>query len=894
FLSPRHIAVIGATDAPQSVGRQALWNLLTHPFGGTVYPVNPNRASVLGVKAYPTVADVPAQVDVALICTPAASTPELVRQCVEAGVTGVVVFAAGFSEAGAEGARLEQQLRAALGDSQTRLLGPNGLGLIRPRTQLNATFARHLPPDGSVGFVSQSGALLTAVLDWSRRENVGFSTVLSLGTMLDIGWGEAITFLGDDPRTRSILLYLETIDDARALLSAAREVALQKPIIVVKASRRGPDDVALDDAVLDAAFRRTGVLRVPSIAGLFHAAEVLAKQTRPAGPRLTILTNAGGPGLLAADALVENGGTVATLSDAARSRLAEVLPAESTATNPIDLQHDATPQRYADALEAALHDEATDGVLTILTPQALTDPEAVAARLREQARSPKPLIASFMGADDVADATALLNDAGIPTFAYPDTAARVFGYLWRYSYNLRALYETPALPADEDGLPDREHAATLIGTALADGRTALDEVESKALLACYGFAAAMPTVAHTPDEAVTLAQPLLDAGGRVVVKLHTHTVSNRGAAGGVFLDLHTENEVREAFAQIEGIYVSDTAERADAVPPFAGVTVQPMIRQRGVELRLQATLDPVFGPVIRFGAGGSFAAVMQDAALGLPPLNTTLARRMMEQTRVYAALRDEAQHADLALGQVDLAAIEELVVRFAQLVAEQPRVHEIDLNPLLASAAGFTVLDARVRLHPATVSDEALPHPAIRPYPRHYVETYTLKNGSAVTIRPIRPEDEPEVVAFHQDLDEQSVYLRYAGTVKLSERIAHDRLARKCFIDYDREMALVAERDVDGRERPEIVGIGRLTRIPRTTEREYGMLVKDEFQGQGLGTELLRRLVQVGRDEGAERITADILRTNRGMQRASEKVGFTIVRPEEFDDPMVRAVLELG
>ncbi|MEL7169214.1 MAG: CoA-binding protein, partial [Bacteroidota bacterium] len=368
FLSPRHIAVIGATDAPQSVGRQALWNLLTHPFGGTVYPVNPNRASVLGVKAYPTVADVPAQVDVALICTPAASTPELVRQCVEAGVTGVVVFAAGFSEAGAEGARLEQQLRAALGDSQTRLLGPNGLGLIRPRTQLNATFARHLPPDGSVGFVSQSGALLTAVLDWSRRENVGFSTVLSLGTMLDIGWGEAITFLGDDPRTRSILLYLETIDDARALLSAAREVALQKPIIVVKASRRGPDDVALDDAVLDAAFRRTGVLRVPSIAGLFHAAEVLAKQTRPAGPRLTILTNAGGPGLLAADALVENGGTVATLSDAARSRLAEVLPAESTATNPIDLQHDATPQRYADALEAALHDEATDGVLTILTP----------------------------------------------------------------------------------------------------------------------------------------------------------------------------------------------------------------------------------------------------------------------------------------------------------------------------------------------------------------------------------------------------------------------------------------------------------------------------------------------------------------------------------------------
>ncbi|MEL7364126.1 MAG: CoA-binding protein, partial [Bacteroidota bacterium] len=281
-----------ATDAPQSVGRQALWNLLTHPFGGTVYPVNPNRASVLGVKAYPTVADVPAQVDVALICTPAASTPELVRQCVEASVTGVVVFAAGFSEAGAEGARLEQQLRAALGDSQTRLLGPNGLGLIRPRTQLNATFARHLPPDGSVGFVSQSGALLTAVLDWSRRENVGFSTVLSLGTMLDIGWGEAITFLGDDPRTRSILLYLETIDDARALLSAAREVALQKPIIVVKASRRGPDDVALDDAVLDAAFRRTGVLRVPSMAGLFHAAEVLAKQTRPAGPRLTILTNA--------------------------------------------------------------------------------------------------------------------------------------------------------------------------------------------------------------------------------------------------------------------------------------------------------------------------------------------------------------------------------------------------------------------------------------------------------------------------------------------------------------------------------------------------------------------------------------------------------------------------
>ncbi|MEM8599153.1 MAG: GNAT family N-acetyltransferase, partial [Bacteroidota bacterium] len=504
----------------------------------------------------------------------------------------------------------------------------------------------------------------------------------------------------------------------------------------------------------------------------------------------------------------------------------------------------------------------------------------------------KPLIASFMGADDVANATALLNSAGIPTFAYPDTAARVFGYLWRYSYNLRALYETPALPADEDGLPDRDRAARLIQAALDSGRTTLNEIESKALLACYGFTGATPQLARTADEAVALAQQLFDAGSRAVVKLHADTTADRRALGGVFLNLRTEAEVREAFAQIEGLSASEGLDD-DETRPFAGVTVQPMIRQRGLEMRLGATLDPVFGPVIRFGAGGSFAEVMQDTALGLPPLNTTLARRMMEQTRVYAALRDARLRTDIALGEIDLGALEELVVRFAQLVAEQPRVRELDLNPLLASTVGFTVLDAHVTLHPPELGDEALPHPAIRPYPRQYISTHTLKNGGRVTIRPIRPEDEPEVVAFHESLDEQSVYLRYAGTLKLSERIAHDRLARKCFIDYDREMALVAERDLPGQERSEIVGIGRLSRIPRTTEREYGMLVRDEVQGQGLGTELLRRLVQVGRDEGAERITADILRTNRGMQRASEKVGFTIVRPEEFDDPMVRAVLEL-
>ncbi|MEM9998387.1 MAG: GNAT family N-acetyltransferase, partial [Bacteroidota bacterium] len=424
--------------------------------------------------------------------------------------------------------------------------------------------------------------------------------------------------------------------------------------------------------------------------------------------------------------------------------------------------------------------------------------------------------------------------------------------------------------------------------------------ESKALLACYGFETARPQVARTADEAVALAQPLLDAGSRVVVKAHARGLVHKRAIGGVFLNLGRAEDVREAFAQIEGLLASDDPDSDEASAfDFLGVTVQPMIRQRGLDLRLSASVDPVFGPVVLFGAGGAFADVMQDRALGLPPLNTTLARRMMEQTRIHAALRDYRPDAALADDPrfrhvIDLDALEALVVRFSQLVAEQPRVREIEVNPLLATPAGFTVLDARVVLHPPDLPDAALPRPAIRPYPRRYVATYQLKDGATVTIRPIRPEDEPEVVAFHEDLDEQSVYLRYAGTVKLSERVAHDRLARKCFIDYDREMALVAEREVEGRERPEIVGIGRLSRIPRTTEREYGMLVKDEFQGQGLGTELLRRLVQVGRDEGAERITADILRTNRGMQRASEKVGFTIVRPEEFDDPMVRAVLELG
>lgn len=900
IFAPKSVAVIGATERSGSVGRIVLWNLLSSSFGGTVYPVNLKRHSVLGIKAYPTLADVPESVDLAVIATPASTVPGVIQDCINAGVKGAIVLSAGFREIGAAGIELEHQIRAQLQRGKLRLIGPNCLGVMNPVIGLDATFASAIARPGNVGFISQSGALCSAILDWSFRENVGFSAFVSIGSMLDVNWGDLIYYLGDDPNTHSIVIYMESIGDARSFLSAAREVALTKPIIVLKAGRTDAaaqaatshtGALAGSDVVLDAAFRRSGVLRVDCISELFDLAEVLAKQPRPKGPRLTIITNAGGPGVLATDALLQNGGELAQLSEGAIATLNTHLPPFWSHHNPIDILGDADPERYTQAIQAAAQDPNSDGMLVILTPQAMTDPTQTAERLKAwvEQQNPyqpaKPILASWMGDANVSAGELLLNQAKIPTYRFPDTAARMFSYLWQFSYNLRGIYETPVLPADAAaGIPDRSRVESIIAAARQAHRAILTEAESKQILTAYGIPVVQTCIATSEAEAVNCAEAIAYP---VVLKLFSTTITHKTDVGGVQLNLVDADAVRRAYRDIESS-VSATV----GAEHFLGVTVQPMVKLNGYELIVGSSLDPQFGPVLLFGAGGQLVEVFQDRAIALPPLNSTLARRLMEQTHIYKALQG-------VRGQppVDLAALEQLLVRFSQLVAEQRWIKEIDINPLLASAVGanrqsLLALDARMVLHDATRPEDELPTLAIRPYPMQYAAPWQLKDGTEVTIRPIRPEDEPLIIQFHKTLSEQSVYLRYFHLIKLSQRIAHDRLTRICFIDYDREMALVVDNENPDTGTHDILAVGRLSKLHDTREAEFAMLVSDRAQGQGLGTELLRRLLQVGREEKLDRITAEILSDNTGMQRVCEKLGFQISRTA--DHSVVKAEIQLN
>lgn len=889
FFAPNSVAVIGATDRPGSVGRTVLSNLRNGKFPGKVYAVNPNRKEVLSLPCYANIGAVPEKVDLAVIVTPAPTVPDIIRECVDAGVRAATVISAGFKERGEAGAELERQIQAELRRGTMRLIGPNCLGMMNPSLGLNATFAENIARPGNVAFLSQSGALLTAILDWSSQEEVGFSAIVSTGSMLDVGWGDLISFFGEDPQTQSILLYMESIGDARSFLSAAREVALSKPIIVIKAGRSEAASHAASshtgaltgsDEVFDAAFRRCGVLRVQSISDLFYMAEVMDKQPRPRGPRLTILTNAGGPGVLATDALIATGGELAPVSEEAMIAFNKILPPDWSHNNPIDILGDADPERFARALEVAVGDSNSDGLLVILAPQGMTDPARMAEKLTPYSKSKKkPVLASWMGGKAVAEGRSILNNAGIPTFAYPDTAACAFNYMWRFSYNLRGLYETPAVTDEpEAGEPIRRKVKEIFDRVLASDRSLLTEIESKEVLNLYGIPTVQTTLAQNETRAVELAQAI---GFPVVLKVHSETLTHKTDVDGVKLNLQNEESVRQAFQSIR----SSVDAKAGA-GAFLGVTVQPMIRLEGYELILGSSVDAQFGPVILFGSGGQLVEVYRDHALALPPLNTTLARRLMEQTQIFAALKGVRGRAG-----VDMAALEQVLVRFSRLVIDQCHIKEMDINPLLASSNNLLALDARIVLYGRQVADKDLPRSPIRPYPERYMSRWKMKNGEEVLIRPIRPEDEPLMVKFHETLSEKSVYLRYFHMENLSARVAHDRLIRKCFIDYDREMALVVDRAVPDTGRHEILGVGRLSKSHDAKEGEVAVLVSDSYQNLGVGTELVRRLIQVGRDEELQEIVANVLPENVAMQALANRFGFKV--RQTADPGTVVAVLNL-
>ena len=701
--------------------------------------------------------------------------------------------------------------------------------------------------------------------------------------MLDVGWGDIIYHLGDDPNTRSIVVYMETIGDAGAFLSAAREVALTKPIIIIKPGRTEAAARAAashtgslvgSDDVLEAAFRRVGVLRVESIDDLFGMAEVLARQPRPRGRRLSIVTNAGGPAVLATDALIRGGGELAPLSEETRTALDAILPAAWSHNNPVDILGDADAERYRAAVEIVHRDPGSDGLLVVLTPQAMTESTETAEVLRPFGTDSRtPMLASWMGGPIVEPGTAVLQAAGIPSFSYPDAAVRMFNYLWRYADNLRHLYETPSLPADAERNMDRKAARAVIAAVREAGRTLLTEAESKQVLAAYGIPVAETRVATSEADAVAAAEAI---GYPVVAKLHSHTVSHKTDVGGVKLNLTDADAVREAYrsiAEAEG---------------FEGVTVQPMINYTGYELILGSSIDAQFGPVLLFGLGGTLVEVIRDQALGLPPLTSTLARRMMEHTQVFRALAGVRGRRP-----VDVDALAELLVRFSQLVVEIPWIAEVDINPLLASAEQLIALDARIVLHDPSTAEDQLPRPAIKPYPRRYVSPWTASDGTEFLIRPIRPEDEPLMIRLHEELSDETVSARYFTYMKLSQRTAHERLTRICFIDYDREMALVATApDPDGGE-SRIVAVGRLSKAHGRNEAEFAILVSDAWQKHGLGGELLRRLVAVGRDDGLDRIFAEMLASNTGMRRTSEAAGFH-VRSHPDDASVALAELALN
>lgn len=881
MFTPRSVAVIGATERKGSVGRTLLTNLRTAHLRGRTFAVNPKHKRIMGQPCYPSIASLPKAVDLAMIVTPAPTVPAIVGECVEAGVRAAIVISAGFKERGPEGLELERQIQRELRRGSMRLVGPNCLGMMNPWLGINATFAQDIARPGNVAFLSHSGALLTAILDWSQREQVGFSAIVSTGSMLDVDWGDLISFYGEEPKTQSILLYMESVGDARSFLSAAREVALSKPIIVIKAGRTEAASKAASshtgaltgsDEVFDAALRRCGVLRVQSISDLFYMAEVLSKQPRPRGPRLTILTNAGGPGVLATDALMANGGKVAALSSDSEAALNAFLPPHWSHANPIDILGDADPERYAKALEIAITDPASDGLLAILAPQGMTSPAEVAKHLVPYAKGHnKPLLASWMGGKDVAEGERILSAAGIPTFPYPDTAARAFDYMWAYSEHLRGLYETPAIADTLDGAETRrKKAEKFISSVLSSGRTLLTEAESKTLLALYGIPTVTTRVAKSGEQAAAIAAEM---DYPVVVKLNSERVTHKTDVGGVRLNLSSSEAVREAYRSIES---SVTARAGRAA--FQGVTIQPMIRMEGYELILGSNVDPVFGPVLLFGSGGQLVEVYRDRALALPPLNTTLAQRLMEQTKIHVALQGVRGRP-----RVDLNTLRSVLVAFSQLVVELPRIAQVDINPLLASSEKVLALDARIVLVDPKIRDEALPRPAIRPYPLQYVSRWTMKNGSEVNVRPIRPEDEPAMAKFHKLLSDETVYLRYFHMAKLETRIAHERLMRKCFIDYDREMALVAELTGSDSQAPAIIAVGRLSRRPMSEEAEIAVVVADKYQHQGLGGELIAQLVKIARAESVKCIVAEFHSENSAIRHLAVHGGAKVQRTS---DPM--------
>lgn len=877
IFKPERVAVIGASDNRSSVGYTVLNNLVGSGYKGVVYPVNPNRESVQGIHAYPNVESLPRTPDLAVICTPANTVLSLIRECGERGIHGIVITSAGFKETGEEGATLEEQVKEeAANYPDMRIVGPNCLGIVAPSRNLNASFAGAMPRSGSIAFISQSGALCTSVLDWALERNIGFSYFVSIGNMLDVSFADLIDYFGIDPHTQSIILYTESITHPRAFMSAARSFAREKPVVAYKAGRFAASAKAAashtgalagEDDVYDAALQRAGIVRVSEIDDVFECAELLSRTRAPVGPRLAIVTNAGGPGVMATDALLSREGVLATLSTGTLEQLDEMLPPFWSHGNPVDVLGDAGPDRFVQATELVLSDEEVDATLVILTPQAMTDPTSTARALGELAgRSHKPVLAAWMGGQSVQDGLQELVRYGVPAYTTPEQAVGAFMHLVSYARNLEILYETPReIPVefaiDQDKIKER------FAILASDGGTTLSEKASKDLLNAYGIPVTEVHEARNADDAVAAAEQI---GYPVVLKVLSPQITHKTDVGGVVLDLHSNDEVRRAYERIV-----NTAREHVPEAEVLGVTVQRMVNTKhAFELILGAKHDPAFGAVLMVGTGGTAAEVLRDRALGLPPLNERLARRLLESLHAWPLLTGYRGRPP-----VDFDSLLEVLMRFSYLVAEHPEIAELDINPLLATPEEAVALDARVILDPERLGRETKPytHLAIRPYPGEYVREVTLADGTHATLRPIRPEDEP---LWHEMLrvsSRESIRFRFRYIFKES---THEMAIPFCFIDYDREMAIVAELEEDGERK--MAGVGRLVVGADPRNAEYAVFVADPWQGKGLGNRLTDYALEIAATRGVAHVAAETTPDNSRMLTIFRNRGFrTEHRPDE-------------
>jgi len=874
LFAPRSVALIGATPRPGSVGAVVARNLRRAGFAGELMLVNPHYDTIDGLTVHPNVASLPRAPDLGVIVTPAETVPCLIHELAARGTRAAVIITAGFGELGQRGQTLQQATLDAAKPHLLRIVGPNCVGIMLPRLGLDATFSHLAPPAGDIAFLSQSGAMITAMLDWAVPHGIGFSHVVSLGDMADVDFGDMLDYLAADPHTRAILLYAEGITHGRKFMSAARAASRIKPVLVLKAGRSQAGARAATshtgvlagaDAVYDAVFRRAGMLRVRTMAELFDAAETLALTHEQVGERLAILTNGGGAGVLATDALVAARGQLAALSQTTVADLNRQLPATWSHGNPVDIIGDASGKRYGDALTTLIGDSEIDAILVLNCPTALAQPEDTARAVIDTVAGAEPaalrgrnVITAWLGEYSARTARQLFADARIATYETPDSAVTGFLHRVHHRRNQELLMETPPARLDMFG-PDRVTVRRLIAAALAAGKSWLDPEETSAILAAYGLPIVANHFAADPDQAASLAAKV---GFPIALKIRSPDITHKSDVGGVALNLgNTDRVRREAEGMLRRVKAAHPEARLD------GFLVQPMVRRpSAVELLVGLVEDAVFGPLVAFGQGGTAVEIMRDTSLELPPLNALLARRLMARTRVWQLVQGYR-----GKPPANIEAIVEMLIRLGQLAADQAEIRELDINPLLADAAGIIAVDARLRIAPAQSPGSA--RLAIAPYPKELGSAERLRDGTVLRLRPLRPEDEPMLHDLAAHMSHEDLRLRFFTPV---QGLTHVVAARLSQLDYDRELALLAEGDGTA------LGVVHFFADPDKLRAEYAIAVRSDWKGRGVGFLLMNRLIHIARQRGIGELVGEVLRENQPMLQMCRELGFAMV-PQPAD-----------